>query len=188
MQSKAKTVARYLAELPLDRRASVQAVRKVILKNLPRGYEEGMQYGMISYYVPHTIYPDGYHCDSKQPLPFVSLASQKNHLSLYMMCIYGESDHAAWFHAELAKTGEKLDMGKACIRFKKVDDLPLDLIGRAIKRIPVKTYIDWYEAAIKQAIDAKSSQNKTARRTPPTKAKSVKKKSPKTTRATPKSP
>lgn len=179
MQSKAKTVAQYLAELPPERRAAVEVVRKVILKNLPPGYEEGILYGMIGYFVPHKLYPPGYHCDPTKPLAFVNLASQKNYLSLYMMCIYGPSEHANWFRTELAKTGKKLDMGKACIRFKQVDELPLDLIGRTIARFPIKTYIAWYEAALKMAIAAKASRKKPAKATVPTKAKTAKKKTPK---------
>ncbi len=136
MQSKATTVAQYLSELPDDRRKALEAVRKVILKNLDRDYEEGMQYGMIGYYVPHRIYPAGYHCDPKQPLPFACLASQKNYMSLYLMCIYGDSDHAKWFQNAWAKTGKKLDMGKSCVRFKKLEDLALGVIGEAIRRVP----------------------------------------------------
>ncbi len=97
MQSKAKTVDQYLAELPDDRREALQAIRAVVLKNLPKGYEEGMQYGMIGYFVPHSVYPAGYHCDPRQPLPFAGLASQKNHISIYLMCIYGDQQHSAWF-------------------------------------------------------------------------------------------
>ena len=124
-------------------------MRDVILKNLPKGYEEGMQYGMIGYYVPHSIYPAGYHCDPRQPLPFACLASQKNYMSLYMMCVYGDGEDATRFREAWAKTGKKLDMGKSCIRFKKLDDLPLEVIGQAIKRMPVKKYIAWYEQAMK---------------------------------------
>ena len=147
MISKARTVDEYLDELAADRRAAIQAVRQVILKNLGEGYEEGMQYGMIGYYVPHGIYPAGYHCDPKQPLPFASLASQKNHMAVYLMCLYGGADQEAWFRQEWAKTGKKLDMGKSCIRFKKLEDLPLELIGKSIARVPVKTFIARYESA-----------------------------------------
>lgn len=147
MISKARTVDEYLDELAADRRAAIQAVRQVILKNLGEGYEEGMQYGMIGYYVPHGIYPAGYRCDPKQPLPFASLASQKNHMAVYLMCLYGGADHEAWFRQEWAKTGKKLDMGKSCIRFKKLEDLPLELIGKSIARVPVKTFIARYESA-----------------------------------------
>jgi hypothetical protein len=148
MQSKAATVDAYLAELPPDRLAAVEGVRKVILANLDKDYEEGMSYGMIGYYVPHRVYPAGYHCDPKMPLPYAGLASQKNHMSLYLMCIYGESEYANWFAAEWAKTGKKLDMGKSCIRFKKLDDLALDVIGKAIKRMPVKKYLEITKAAL----------------------------------------
>ncbi len=148
MISKARTVKEYLAELPADRGAAIQAVRDVILKNLSEGYEEGMQYGMIGYFVPHSIYPPGYHCDPKQPLPFASLASQKNHMALYLMCLYGDSDQAEWFRSDWAKTGKKLDMGKSCIRFKKLEDLALDVIGKAIARIPAKKYIAVYESML----------------------------------------
>jgi hypothetical protein len=149
MISKAQTVKDYLAELPPDRRAAIQAVRKVIRKNLDKGYQEGMQYGMIGYYVPHSIYPAGYHCDPRQPLPFAGLASQKNHMAVYLMCVYGSPQHAEWFRKAWAKTGKKLDMGKSCIRFKKLDDLALDVIGEAIARVPVKKFVEYYELAIK---------------------------------------
>jgi hypothetical protein len=146
MQSAAKTVAQYLKELPPDRREAIAAVREVILENLPKGYEEGMTYGMIGYFVPHRLYPAGYHCNPDQPLPFANLASQKNYMSLYMMAVYGKNEE--WFHAEYKKTGKKLDMGKCCVRFKKLDDLPLELIGRTIAKIPVTEHIAMYEAAI----------------------------------------
>ena len=133
MKSPATTVDAYLAELPDDRRAAIEAVRKVILDNLDEGYEEGIQYGMIGYYVPHRLYPAGYHCDPKQPLPFASLGSQKNHMALYLMCIYGEASLRSWFEKEWSKAGKKLDMGKSCVRFKKLDDLALDVIGAAIR-------------------------------------------------------
>ena len=149
MTSKAATVDQYLSELPEDRRKALEAVRQVILKNLDKDYEEGIQYGMIGYYVPHRVYPAGYHCDPKQPLPFANLASQKNHMALYLMCIYGESDLSRWFREAWAKTGKKLDMGKACVRFKKVEDLALDVIAEAIKRVPAKKYIAQCEAALK---------------------------------------
>jgi hypothetical protein len=150
MQSRAATVDAYLAELPEDRRDALNAVRAVILKNLDKkGYEEGMQYGMIGYYVPHRVYPPGYHCNPKEPLPFAGLAAQKGHMSLYLMGLYGSPEHEERFRAEWAKTGKKLDKGKACIRFKKLDDLALDVIGAAIKRLPAKMYIEHYESAIK---------------------------------------
>jgi hypothetical protein len=118
MQSKAATVDEYLASLPADRRAALQAVRKVIHANLGKGFKEGMQYGMIGYCVPHSVYPRGYHCDPKQPLPFASLASQKNHMSFSLMSVYLDSAEERWFKAAWQKTGKKLDMGKACVRFQ----------------------------------------------------------------------
>ena len=148
MQSKATTVDAYLAELPADRRADLAAVRKVILANLDRDYEEGMQYGMISYCAPHRIYPAGYHCDPKQPLPFLCLASQKNYMSLYTMFVYAGGPLATWFESEWKKTGKKLDMGKSCIRFKKLSDVALDVIGEAIRRVPAAKFIEVYEANI----------------------------------------
>ncbi|MFN0131402.1 MAG: DUF1801 domain-containing protein [Phycisphaerales bacterium] len=144
MQSKAATVAEYLASLPEDRRAAIGAVRKVILSNLDKGYVEGMQYGMIGYAVPHSVFPHGYHCDPKQPLPFAGLASQKNHMSVYLMTTYGDGPQWDWFRAAWEKTGKKLDMGKCCIRFKRVEDLALDVIGEAIRRVPAKAYIEFY--------------------------------------------
>ncbi|MFI5378750.1 MAG: DUF1801 domain-containing protein [Tepidisphaerales bacterium] len=156
MQSKATTVQQYLDQLRPDRRAAVAAVRGVILENLDADYEEGIQYGMIGYYVPHRVYPAGYHCDPKQPLPFAGLASQKNYLSLYLMSVYcgcgqgkpnAASEHARWFQEAWKQTGKKLDMGKACIRFKTVDDLALEVIGEAIRRVPAKKYIAFCEAA-----------------------------------------
>lgn len=172
MQSKAATVQEYLDQLPPDRRSAIEAVRKVILANLDDSYEEGMQYGMIGYYVPHSVFPAGYHCDPKQPLPFAGLASQKNYMSIYMMSIYeceGQSptEHVKWFRSAWKKTGKKLDMGKACIRFKKLEDLPLDVIGEAIKRIPATTYIASCKAAV-----AKTRSDAAGKKTPKRSAKS----------------
>lgn len=151
MQSKAASVREYLAELPADRRAAIEAVRAVVLNNLDADYEEGMQYGMIGYYVPHRVYPPGYHCDPKQPLPFVCLASQKNYMSLYLGCVYGDTPLARWFQAAWAKTGKKLYMGKSCIRFKKAEDLALDVIAETIRRIPACKFIAYYESVIKDS-------------------------------------
>jgi hypothetical protein len=176
MQSKATTVEKYLAELPLDRRAAIAAVRAVILKNLPVGYEEGMQYGMIGYFVPHKLFPAGYHCDPRQPLAFACLASQKNYMSLYMMCMYDDGEDATRFREAWAKTGKKLDMGKSCIRFKRLDDLPLDLIGQEIKRMPVKKYIAWYEKAMK--LNAERREDRAVAKKAPDKKKAVKKAAP----------
>ena len=173
MQSQAKTVDAYLAEQPADRRAALAAVRKVILANLDkRGYEEGMTYGMIGYYIPHRIFPAGYHCDPKQPVPFVNLGSQKNHMSLHMMGIYGDSPHAKWFTEAWAKTGKKLDMGKACVRFKKLEDLALDVIGESVRRIPAKKYLEVYQRMLGSRKPAPESKAKpvAGKRTPAKKA------------------
>ncbi len=148
VQSKAKTVKEYLAELPEDRRAAIQAVREVVLENLDGEFEEGMTYGMIGYYVPHSVYPPGYHCDPRMPLPFANLASQKNHMALYLMCIYGDSSLRKWFEGEWKKSGKKLDIGKSCLRFKKLEDLALNVIGEAIRRVPARKYIEVCERAL----------------------------------------
>jgi hypothetical protein len=151
VQSEAKTVEQYLAELPPERREAISAVRKVILKNLPDGFEETMQYGMIGYVVPFKLFPAGYHCDPSQPLCFAGLASQKNHMAIYLMTIYGNKETENWFVKAYKATGKKLDMGKSCVRFKKLEDLPLDVIGQAIARVPVEKYIKRYEELRKKA-------------------------------------
>jgi hypothetical protein len=166
MTSKAQTVDAYLAELPEDRRSALQAVRDVIRRNLDAGYEEGIQYGMIGYYVPHRIYPPGYHCDPRQPLPFAGLASQKNHMSIYMMCLYGDPKQEEWFRAEWARSGKKLDKGKSCIRFKRLDDLALEVIGRAVARVPAAKYVEHYESAIKPATGAKPGRSSKSSKPP----------------------
>lgn len=171
MQSEAKTVREYLAGLPDDRRAAIRAVRAVILKNLPEGYEEGMQHGAIGYFVPHSVYPAGYHCDPKQPLPFAGLASQKNYMSIHLMSVYSDPKQEAWFRAAWAKSGKKLDMGKACVRFKKIEDVPLQVIGQAIKRVPAKKFIEQYEGVL-------NSAGKPAHKTAAKKRSSAKKGSP----------
>ncbi len=145
MQSRATTVREYLAELPADRRAALETVRKVLRKNLDPLFEEGMQYGMIGYYVPHRVYPPGYHCDPRQPLPFAGLASQKNHMSVYLGCIYGPEREKA-FREAWAKTGRKLDMGKACVRFRKIENLALDVIGEFVRNVSVRGFIKEYES------------------------------------------
>jgi Domain of unknown function (DU1801) len=163
MQSKAPSVEAYLRSLPEDRRAAVSAVRDVILANLDPAYEEGIQYGMLGYYVPHSVYPKGYHCDPSQPLPLAALGSQKNYMSLHLMSLYTAgaentpaAAHARWFREAWARTGKKLDMGKACIRFRKVDDLALDVIGEAIRRVPAAKYIASCEAALAGRTAARS--------------------------------
>lgn len=150
MKSDAKTANEYLAGLPPERKSTLAAVREVILANLPKGYEECMQYGMISYVVPHSLYPAGYHCDPKQALMMASLGSQKNHMTLYLMSAYGHRETLEWFQKAYRASGKKLDMGKACVRFRHLEDLPLDVIGQMIARVPVEKYIQRVEAVLQQ--------------------------------------
>lgn len=146
LQSKANTVIQYLAELPAERQAAVTKLRKVILKNLPNGFKEGMSYGMLGYFVPHSIYPKGYNCNPQLPLPFINLASQKNSITLYHMGIYGDPKLKKWFEEAYAKTVvAKLDMGGSCIRFKKPENIPYDLIGELCSKVTVAQWIATYE-------------------------------------------
>ena len=148
MQSKATTVDAYIDELPEDRKAAIKKLRAVIKKNLPKGFKEGMGYGMIGYVVPHTLYPKGYHCDPKLPLSFISLASQKNFVALYHMGIYANPKLLDWFVGEFPKHSKsKLDMGKSCIRFKKMNDIPYELISELASKMTVQDWIDCYESA-----------------------------------------
>lgn len=176
MQSQSKTVKDYLRELPEDRRTAISAVRETILKNLQSGFEEGMQYGMIGYYVPHSIYPAGYHCDPKLPVPFACLASQKNYMSLYLLSSYSGAGEEQWLREQFAKAGKKLDMGKSCVRFKKLEDLPLSVVGEAIRRVSVASYIAAYEAALDAPRPAKkAATSKTKSAKSPATAKTAKK-------------
>jgi uncharacterized protein YdhG (YjbR/CyaY superfamily) len=143
----ASTVAQYLAALPADRRAALSAVRKVINENLPEGYEEGMQFGMIGWYVPLALYPAGYGENPKVPLPLVALASQKSGMVLHFLAFYGHPTLSTWFVDEYKKSGKKLDMGKGCVRFKSLDELALEVVGRTVARVPVKEHIANYQMA-----------------------------------------
>jgi uncharacterized protein YdhG (YjbR/CyaY superfamily) len=158
MQSKATTVDQYLDELPEDRRAAIKKVRQVIKKNLPKGIAEGMQYGMIGYFIPHKIYPAGYHCDPKQPLPFAGLASQKGHMSFYLCTLYQNPELEAWFRERMAAAGKKLDMGKGCIRFKKLEDLPLDVVGEMVGKMAVADVIARYDQQREQSRQSKKTK------------------------------
>lgn len=152
MQSKSTTVNEYLKEIPSERKEAFSKLRNEILKNLPKGLEEGMTYGMIGYYVPHSIYPNGYHCDPKQPLPFAALASQKNFISFYHMGMYSDQKLLDWFQNEYPKfSNAKLDMGKSCVRFKKMDDIPFTLIGKLMKKMTVKDWVKNYESNLGKA-------------------------------------
>ena len=158
MSATPTTPKQYLESLPEDRRKAIRKVRAAINKALPKGYREGMQYGMIGWFVPHSVFPDGYHCDPRQPVPFAGLASQKNYMSLYLMCIYADPKHRAWLQKEWTKTGKKLRMGKSCIRFKKVEELPLELIGEAVARVPVDVFLARYEALIPKSRPKKKAK------------------------------
>jgi uncharacterized protein YdhG (YjbR/CyaY superfamily) len=143
MQSKAATVEQYLEELPDDRRMAIEAVRETILANLPEGYEEAMNWGMISYQVPLETYPDTY---NKQPLMLAALASQKNHMAVYLSCIYSSEEARTKFEAGYKATGKRFDAGKSCVRFRTLDDLPLPLIGEAIASMGVDEYVALVES------------------------------------------
>ena len=142
VKSDAGTVQDYLDELPDERRESMQAVRQVVLDNLPDGYEEMMLYGMIGWAIPLEVYPETY---NGHPLAYASLGNQKNYMSLYLMNVYGDQVTEEWFKDRYAASGKKLNMGKSCVRFKRADDLPLDLIGEVISRTPAEDYIRYYE-------------------------------------------
>ena len=144
------SIDQFLAGLPEDRRAAVEALRSVILKNLPKGYEEGIQYGGIGYFVPHSIFPGGYHCNPKEPLPFLTLVNQKNYISLHMMGLYCEPEEVGKFKEAFAATGKRLDMGAGCVRFKKIDDIPFELLGETIARFPVERFVGTYTGILSQ--------------------------------------
>ena len=151
MQSEASTPDQYINSLPEERKTAVQRLRKVILNNLPEGFEECINYGMLGYVVPHSIYPDGYHCDPKKPLPFMNLASQKNHIGFYHMGIYSDPKLLEWFTTEFPKhVPGKLDMGKSCIRFKNPEKIPFDLLGELVSKVTVQDWIQRYESEFKK--------------------------------------
>ncbi len=147
MQSKAQSVDTYMSELPEERKAPMQRLREVFKANLPEGFNEEMNYGMIGYVVPHSIYPKGYHCSPELPLPFVNIASQKNFIAVYHMGIYSDEKLLNWFVEEFPKHSKaKLDMGKSCIRFKKMDQIPYDLIGELLTKMTVNQWIERYDS------------------------------------------
>ncbi len=152
MTSAAASVEQYMAELPEYRKEPMAKLRATILENLPAGFEETMNYGMVGYVVPHSIYPAGYHCDTKLPLPFMCIASQKNFIAFYHMGIYMQPDLMEWFTAEYPKHVKgKLDMGKSCTRFKKPDQIPFDLIGQLVQKMTVQDWIDCYETKLNES-------------------------------------
>lgn len=186
MRSSAATVKEYLASLPADRRAGLEAVRKVIRRNLDKHYEESMLWGMIGYAVPHRVWPHGYHCDPRKPLMMAALASQKNNLTVYLMSVYNDKAERAWFQKAWAKSGKKLSMGGCCVRFRTADDAALEVIGEAIRRTPAKAYIEQYAqilAKTGRGPDGKKLGVK-ARATPATKASNGRSAAPARTKAT----
>ncbi|MNX84873.1 hypothetical protein D3C86_1166900 [compost metagenome] len=151
MQSNALTPDAYIASLPDDRKAAMEQLRTVLKENLPAGFEEVMGYGMLGYVVPHSRYPAGYHCDPKQPLPFINVASQKNHIAIYHMGLYMTGELLDWFVAQWETVSrKKLDMGKSCIRFKKPEDIPYGLIGELATKLTPEQWIARYEKALKR--------------------------------------
>ena len=151
MQNKLENPDNYIEQLSEDRKVVIKELRKSILENLPKGFSETMSYGMIGYVVPHTIYPNGYHCDPKLPLPFISIASQKSFVAVYHMGIYADNKLLEWFSNEYPKHSKaKLDMGKSCIRFKKMDNIPYKLIGELAGKMSLKEWIKLYETNLKK--------------------------------------
>ena len=151
MSAKATTPEEYMAQLPEDRKEIMSQLRSVILEKLPKGFQETMSYGMLGYVVPLERYPDGYHCDPKLPLPFINLASQKNHIGLYHMGIYSDPALLEWFTTEYPKhVSTKLDMGKSCVRFKNPSKIPIDLIGELVSKMSPDDWIERYESVIKK--------------------------------------
>jgi uncharacterized protein YdhG (YjbR/CyaY superfamily) len=149
MQSKAQSVDTYMSELPEERKAPMQRLREVFKANLPEGFTEEMSYGMIGYVVPHSIYPKGYHCSPELPLPFVNIASQKNFIAVYHMGIYSDENLLNWFVEEFPKHSKaKLDMGKSCIRFKKMDQIPYELLGELLTKMTVNQWIERYDSVL----------------------------------------
>ncbi|MGO3706412.1 MAG: DUF1801 domain-containing protein [Mesonia hippocampi] len=154
MKYDATSPENYINKTPEERHEALQKLRETIKNHLPKGFQEGMQYNMISYYIPHSLYPDGYHCNPKEPLPFISFASQKNSINLYHMGIYAKPELYSWFVSEYPKhCSLKLDMGKSCIRFKNVNKIPFSLIAMLCKKMTPQDWIDCYEKIIKNKKD-----------------------------------
>ncbi len=151
MKIEAKSPDDYISKLPEDRREVMSNLRQAVLDNLPKGFSEEMSYGMIGYVVPHSLYPEGYHCDPKLPLPFMNIASQKNFVAFYHMGIYADKKLLEWFVKEYPKHSKyKLDMGKSCIRFKRMGDIPYDLIGELVRKVSVDDWIEMYNNVVKR--------------------------------------
>lgn len=151
MQIEANSVDEYFENIPEERKAVMNKLRQLVLENIPQGFEETLNYKMPGYVIPHSIYPSGYHCNTALPLPFINIASQKNFIGLYHMGIYSDPKLLAWFQTEYKKQCKyKLDMGKSCIRFKRMDDIPFDLLAELCRKITVEEWISTYENAIKK--------------------------------------
>lgn len=151
MQIQANTPEEYVEKLPEDRKEVIQKIRTTVNKVLPKGFKETVGYGMIGWVVPHSIYPSGYHCDPKQPLPFMGVASQKNHIGFYHMGIYADEQLLNWFTENYPKHCKtKLDMGKSCIRFKKPENIPFELISQLVAKMTVEDWIKLYESNLKR--------------------------------------
>ncbi|TNF39709.1 MAG: DUF1801 domain-containing protein [Bacteroidetes bacterium] len=152
MRIEAQTVEEYISKLPEDRKDAILKLREVITKNIPAGFQEEMNYGMIGYVVPHSVYPAGYHCNRELPVPFMNIASQKNFMAVYHMAVYSDKELNEWFIAEYPKHSKRRpDMGKSCIRFKKPADIPFELIGELASKITPEKWIEIYENNIKPA-------------------------------------
>lgn len=151
MAMKAASISEYLESIPSERKQAMTMLRKAIQQNLPKGFTEAMSYGMIGYVVPHSLYPDGYHCDPKLPLPFLAIASQKNFIAIYHMGMYADPELLKWFTEEFAKRAKaKLDMGKSCVRFKNPEQIPFDLIGELAGKVTPKAWLETYERLYKR--------------------------------------
>ena len=151
MQYKATSVDDYLSQIPVERQPAMKKLRNIIKKNLPKGFKEGVGYGMMGYSVPHSLYPAGYHCNPKDPLPFMGIASQKDFIAVYHMGVYADPKLLKWFVTEHAKvSGKKLDMGKSCMRYKKPEDIPFELIGELASKITPEEWIGIYEKNMKR--------------------------------------
>lgn len=151
MKSQATTIEEYMEQLPAERQKPMQDIRTTILENLPKGFEETISYGMIGYVVPHSVYPKGYHCTPKLPLPFINIASQKNFIAIYHMGLYSDPTLMQWFQEQYAqRVPHKLDIGKSCIRFKKPEHIPFDLIGELASKVTPAKWIEVYEGNLEK--------------------------------------
>ena len=159
MTTKPTTVTEFLADLSDERRQAIKALRKVIRANIDKPFKESISGGMLTYSLPHSVYPNGYHCNQEQPLPFASIASQKSHIGLYLFCVYCQADGPDQFREEWLATGKKLNMGKSCVRVKKLDDIPLEVVGKVFKRMTAKKFVAAYEASLTDAVKAKLAKN-----------------------------